>query len=92
MSWELILGYATGLRLLVPSIDLPTLIRTLLLIHFLDAIVCRVIAHNNGHPRNLWTVLGFIFGIWVVALLLVVPPQRSQNAGPQDREQPKAGG
>jgi hypothetical protein len=82
VTWDVALGYATGLRLLAPSLDPATLVRSLLLIHFLDAIVCRVIAANNGHRRNLWTVLGFVFGIWTVVLLLILPPRRTEGGQP----------
>ena len=30
-------------------------------------------AHNNGYPKNVWTALGFIGGIWAVAVLILLP-------------------
>jgi len=44
--------------------------------HALDSIMCRLFAHNNGYPKNLWTVLGFVFGIWAVAVLILLPRRR----------------
>jgi len=38
--------------------------------------MCRLFAHNNGYPKNLWTVLGFVFGIWAVAVLIILPRRR----------------
>jgi hypothetical protein len=76
VSWDVILGYFTGLRCLSPHIEPCVLVRTVLVVHICDAIMCRVFAHNNGHSKNLWTVLGFVFGIWAVALLIVLPPRR----------------
>ncbi len=72
MSWDTALGYFTGLRLLA-EMDPETLLRTTLLVHTCDAVMCRVFAKNNDYPRNLWTVLGFVFGIWAVAVLIVLP-------------------
>jgi hypothetical protein len=35
--------------------------------------MCRLFARNNGYPKNLWTAFGFVFGVWAVALLIVIP-------------------
>lgn len=83
MSLAVFLGYFTGLRLLSPDMPLDTLLRTALVVHTCDAVMCRLFAHNNGYPKNLWTVLGFIFGIWAVAVLLVLP-RRAATELPQD--------
>jgi hypothetical protein len=73
VTWDVVLGYATGLRLVNPGIDPATLVRTIVVLHITDAILCRLFAHNNGYSKNLWTGLGFVFGLWAVALLLVLP-------------------
>ena len=66
-------GYFTGLCLLGGDLPFPTLVCTALLIHLLDGVVCRLFAHNNGYPKNLWTVLGVVFGIWAMAALFLLP-------------------
>ena len=73
MSWDVALGYFTGLRVIAPDLDHVTLLRTVLLVHVCDSVMCRLFAHNNGYPKNLWTVLGFVFGVWAVALLILLP-------------------
>lgn len=73
MSFEVFVGYFTGLRVLGGNLPLPTLLGTALVVHLLDGIMCRLFAHNNGHPKNLWTVLGFVFGIWALATLVLLP-------------------
>ena len=85
MSWDVVLGYATGLRLVNPAIDAATLLRTVLLLHVCDAVLCRLFAHNNGYHRNRWTALGLIFGIWAVALLLVLP-KRTKDEGQMTKD------
>jgi hypothetical protein len=50
-----------------------TLVATTLVVHTCDAVMCRLFAHNNGYPRNLWTGLGFALGLWAVAVLVVLP-------------------
>ncbi len=73
MPWDVALGYFTGLRILNPDLDPGTLLRTALVVHTCDAVMCRLFAHNNGYPKNLWTLLGFVFGIWAVAILILLP-------------------
>jgi len=73
MSWHAVLGYLTGFRWLAPELDPVTLVRTVLVVHTCDAVLCRLVAHNNGHSKNLWTGLGFVFGLWAVAVVLVLP-------------------
>jgi hypothetical protein len=76
VSWDVILGYFTGLRWLSPHIAPGVLVRTVLLIHLCDSIMCRLFAHNSGYSKKLWTALGFIFGIWAIAVMMVLPPRR----------------
>jgi hypothetical protein len=71
MSWRVALGCFTLVGLFGP--EAHTFVRTVLLVQALDAIMCRVFAVNNGYPKNLWTVLGFVFGIWAVAVLILLP-------------------
>jgi len=73
MTWDVILGYASGLRLVAPEMDHLTLLRTLLVVHTCDAVLCRVFAHNNGYSKTRWTIAGLIFGIWAVAVLIALP-------------------
>jgi hypothetical protein len=73
VSFEAFVGYFTGLRILEGNLSFPTLLGTALVVHLLDGIMCRLFAHNNGHPKNLWTVLGFVFGVWAMATLVLLP-------------------
>lgn len=75
VSWEVILGYFTGLRFLSAHIEPTVLLRTTVIVHICDGIMCRVFAHNNGYSKRLWTALGMVFGIWAVAVLIVLPPR-----------------
>jgi hypothetical protein len=38
-----------------------------------DAIVCRIVARNNGYPPRVWLGLGFVFGIWAIVALMLAP-------------------
>jgi hypothetical protein len=78
VSWDILLSYLTGLRFLNPDMDAATLLRTALLVHTCDAVMCRLFAHNNGYSKNLWTLLGFTFGVWAVAILIVLPKRSPQ--------------
>ena len=48
-------------------------IRSYYVVNTCDAVMCRLFARNNGYPPRLWTALGFVFGVWAVALLLLFP-------------------
>src|SRR5262249_16378838 len=66
VSLDTALAYLTGLRWIDPHLDSATLVRTALVVHTCDAVLCRLFAHNNGYSKNLWTALGFCFasGRW----------------------------
>ena len=72
------LGYLSGLVFLAPEISLSTLVGTMFVVNVCDAVMCRLFAHNNGYPKNLWTALGFVFGIWGVAALIVMPKREKK--------------
>jgi len=73
VSWDGILAFFTGFRWIDPQLTGAALVRTVLVVHTCDAVLCRLFAHNNGYSKNLWTVLGFIFGLLAIAALLVLP-------------------
>ena len=74
-----ILGVLSGLRLLRAEIPLPTLVATMIVVNICDAVMCRLFAHNNGYPKNLWTVIGLVFGIWGVAALIAMPKREKRS-------------
>ncbi len=80
MNWEIFLGYFTGLRFIADDLPFPVLLGTALAAHVLDGAMCRLFAHNSGYPKGLWTVLGFVFGVWAV-LTLIVLPKREEKTG-----------
>lgn len=76
MDVGVILGYLTGLRLLADNLPFSILLSTAAFIHLIDGIMCRLIARNNGYAKNLWAVLGFIFGVWALLFLFLVPRRK----------------
>ncbi len=78
---EVLLGYLTGLRFIAPyPLDLPTLLATGLVVNGCDAMMCRLIARNNGYPVRLWTTLGFVFGLWALIVFILLPNRNSTGA------------
>lgn len=73
MTLTTALAYWTGLGFVAPDLPLPALLGTAIAVNLCDAIMCRLFAHNGGHPKNLWTVLGFVAGVWAVAVLILLP-------------------
>ena len=80
MNWEIFLGYFTGLRFLADDLPFSVLLGTALAAHVFDGVMCRLFAHKNGYRKWLWTVLGFVFGVWAV-FALVVLPRREEKTG-----------
>jgi len=73
VSLAMILSYWSGLGFVRSDLALPELVGTMLVLHICDAIMCGLFARNNGYPRRLWTVLGFVGGMWAVAILILLP-------------------
>ena len=73
MTVATLAAYSSGLWLVAPDLDAPTMLGTSLALHMCYAAMCRLIARNNGHASNLWTGIGFIGGLWSVAALLLLP-------------------
>jgi hypothetical protein len=73
VSVEVFLGYFTGLRVLSGDLPFPVLIGTATVVHLLDGLICRLLAHNHGYSKNLWTILGIVFGLWALLALVLLP-------------------
>src|SRR2546428_3523664 len=80
MTLPLAIAYLSGLAFVAPDLPAPALLGTALALHVCDAIMCRLFAHNNGYPKNLWTLIGFVFGIWAVSALILLP-KRERRGG-----------
>lgn len=78
MDLKIFIGYFTGLYLVGENFTLPSLLVTAFVVHVMDGIMCRIFARNNGYPKNLWTTLGFCFGVWAIMALLLSPKKREQ--------------
>ena len=81
MTLATALSYLSGLGFVAPDLPVPALVGTAVALHICDAILCRLFAYNNGYPRNLWTALGLIAGLWAVAVLILLP-RRGGAGGP----------
>jgi hypothetical protein len=79
MHWTESLSSFYGLHWVAGDLDPTTVLCTLLVINICNAIMCRLFAHNNGYHKNWWTGLGFVFGIWAVAVLIVLPKRVPDN-------------
>jgi hypothetical protein len=83
MTLATVVGYLTGLAFVAPQLEVPVLLGTALAMHVCYAIMCRLIAHNNGHPKSFWTVVGFIAGLWAVAVLILLPRRADVPPSPR---------
>lgn len=81
MDFYHVFGYLSGLLFIKPEMDATSLFRTASLVHVLDAVLCRLIAAHSRRRKDLWTVLGLVFGIWALGTLFLLPT-KSSGGGP----------
>jgi hypothetical protein len=67
------LGYFSGLFFIKSEMDPTTLWHTAALVHFLDAILCGVIAKYSRRNKTIWTIAGGLCGIWALAAIFLLP-------------------
>jgi hypothetical protein len=80
-------GYLSGLFFIKPEMDASALWRTAALVHFLDAILCCVIAKYSGRSKKLWTLAGALCGIWALAVIFLLPEKKHlENPPKKERE------
>jgi len=73
MQWTTAIATASGLALVTVDPAPGTVLGTAIAVNVCHAIVCGVIAGNSGYARWPWRALGFIGGVWAVAVLLCLP-------------------
>jgi len=78
MDGPALLGYLTGLYFIKPDMEIATLIPTAALVHLLDALLCRLIASNQGRHRTFWTAAGSVSGIWALGVLCLLADKRGR--------------
>jgi hypothetical protein len=77
MQWFEAVSAFYGLQWVAPQLDAVSVVMTLLVINICNACMARLLAYNNGYNKNWGTGLGFVFGIWAVAILMVLPKRQS---------------
>ena len=73
------IGYLSGIYFIQPNLDPATLIRTVSVIHILDALLCYVIATQGGRNRTILTLAGLVLGVWAVGTLFLVVERGSSD-------------
>jgi len=76
MDFYHMLGYFTGLAFIKSEMEPTSLLRTALLVHVLDAILCGIIANHSRRSKIGWTIGGLIGGIWALGLLFLLPAKK----------------
>ena len=79
MDFQTVLGYLSGLYFIQADLDASTLFRTAALVHVLDAILCGLIAGQNGRSKKIWAVAGLGFGIWALAVIFLLPAKKRRG-------------
>jgi len=78
------LGYLSGLHFIKPDLEPSVLLRTVSLVHLLDAAVCFLIAGQSGRSRAVWTPCGLFLGIWALGVLFLLPNKRKSPTQAED--------
>lgn len=81
MDFYTILGYLSGLYFIQPDLDPATLLRTVALVHIIDAALCRLIATQGGRDKKIWTLAGLFMGIWALGILFMLPGKEKKITG-----------
>lgn len=76
MDFYRLLGYISGILFIKPDMDSTAIVHTAALVHFLDAVLCWVIANYSGRNKTLWAVAGALGGFWALATLFLLPEKR----------------
>ncbi len=79
MVFETILGYLSGLYFIRLDLEATTLFRTALVIHVTDAVLCCLIAAQNGRNKNFWTLGGLLLGIWALGALFLLSDRKQEK-------------
>ena len=82
MSFHTVLGYFSGLYFIKPDLDAAALWRTTVVVHFLDALLCALIAGQSGRRKKIWAAAGLLFGIWGIATLFALPAKKNNFLPP----------
>jgi hypothetical protein len=82
MDWSTIWGAVSLISFIRPELEGTVLVRTVLIVHICDAVVCRLIAANSGRDKRLWTIGGLVLGIWALGVLLFLPKRKAQTRAP----------
>jgi hypothetical protein len=64
-----VLGYYSGLYFIRTDMEPAVVVRTLCIVHLLDAVLCSFIAANGGRSRRFWGFAGLALGCWAVVSL-----------------------
>ncbi len=73
-----LLGYASGIYLIKPDLEVEALVVTLAAIHLCDAVLCLVVARQGGRHRIGWTLAGLFLGVWGALPLLLQRGRRGR--------------
>ncbi len=79
MDVESVLGWWTGLHWLAPDMPFATLVRTAIVVHICDAVVCGILAKGARRRWSGWALAGLVAGIWALIALLVLPSRREKT-------------
>lgn len=77
-----VLGFASGFALMGYHETTANLIATSLAIDATLAPLTAVIARRRGQSASLWTVLGFVFGMWALAAIFIISYRRAEPSHP----------
>lgn len=85
-----VIGFASGFALMGYHESPANLLATSLVIDASLAPLTVAIAIRRGRPPLLWGVLGFAFGLWALAAILLVKPAGSDSPRPPSDPLPPA--
>lgn len=80
LAW--LLGTLSGLRFVAPDLPASTTIVTAIAMHITHAVICRILAIQNGRNGDRWTIAGLVGGVIATAALLIANERDAREAPP----------
>jgi hypothetical protein len=78
LAW--LLGTLSGLRFVAPHLPADVTIVTAIAMHVTHAVICRILAIQNGRSGDRWTIAGLAGGVLATAVLLIANERESARA------------
>jgi hypothetical protein len=80
LAW--LLGTLSGLRFVAPDLPADVTVVTAIAMQITHAVICRILAIQNGRNGDRWTIAGLLGGVIATAVLLIANERDAARESP----------